>query len=211
MSDRMFEIDYEELQHIVVSVLGIAVAFTIATTVRNFKFTFDPLVFVIYLVTVGSGFVLHELAHKFLAQTYGALATYRSWTTGLALMLITSFFGIVFAAPGAVYIFSPNLTREQNGKISLVGPLTNIVLAFIFFFVGIGALSFLLTGVSSEAIKVILRAGLLGAQVNMWLAFFNMIPIFPLDGSKVFEWNSVVWGVVFFFALIMSFGPLFIF
>ena len=30
---------------------------------------------------------------------------------------------------------------------------------------------------------------------SVWLAFFNMLPIYPLDGSKVLRWNKAVYAV----------------
>ncbi|MFH0817567.1 MAG: site-2 protease family protein, partial [Candidatus Micrarchaeota archaeon] len=62
-----------EMREIAVSVVAIALAFTIG------KYRVDGLVstefwimFVITLVTVGLGFVLHELAHRQVAKGYGA-------------------------------------------------------------------------------------------------------------------------------------------
>jgi Zn-dependent protease len=40
----------------------------------------------------------------------------------------------------------------------------------------------------------ILHVWRFGAAMNIMLALFNMIPAFPLDGSKVFRWNIFVWG-----------------
>ena len=50
-------------------------------------------------LTVGVGFLFHELSHKFLAQKYGAMAEFRSYDIMLVLALVMSFFGAVFAAP----------------------------------------------------------------------------------------------------------------
>ena len=42
-------------------------------------------------------------------------------------------------------------------------------------------------------------------KVNAGLAFFNMLPIPPLDGSKVVTWNPVAWLLVIGFAFLLSF------
>ena len=76
-----------------------------------------------------------------------------------------------------------SITVKQNGIISLAGPVTNIIIAFIF-----GMLFVLLSPLG--LLKEILISGM---YVNFFLAAFNMIPIFPLDGSKVLTWNAIAW------------------
>jgi Zn-dependent protease len=138
-------------------------------------------------ITVGTAFLLHELAHKVLAQKYSLWAEFRKFNLGLVLAVAMSFFGFIIAAPGAVMI-SGQVTREQNGKISAAGPLTNIALAILFFIAGVflpqafGALPALFN-------KIIF----FGFVINSWLALFNMIPFPPLDGSKVMAWSLPVW------------------
>ena len=100
---------------------------------------------------------------------------------GLVLAVVMAVFaGFVFAAPGAVYIYGKNLTREQNGRIALAGPATNAFLALAFLTV-----AFLVPSLSGLART--------GASINAFLGLFNLIPIFPLDGSKILAWNSRVW------------------
>lgn len=139
-------------------------------------------------LVLGTAFILHELAHKFTAQSYGCWSEFRMWKEGLFLAMVLRILGLpLFIAPGATY-FSPfiagipflSLSREQHAKISLAGPLTNIALAFVFF-----GLMPVLGGISRLAI-----------QVNLGLAFFNLLPISPLDGGKVASWNFWVWGAV---------------
>jgi len=142
----------------------------------------------ISLATVGSGFVLHELSHKFVAERYGYWAEFRMWPMGILLALATSLIGFIFAAPGATYISGLSVSEEQNGRISLAGPLTNVGVGLVF-------LPFLLLGLGSLRLL-----GFIGFSVNIFLAVFNMLPFMPLDGAKVFAWNKVYW--------LTFFGPL---
>jgi Zn-dependent protease len=48
---------------------------------------------------VGTGFLLHELAHKFIAQRYGYWAEYRANRNGLILIIVMSLMGFILAAP----------------------------------------------------------------------------------------------------------------
>ncbi len=139
----------------------------------------------ISLATVGSGFVLHELSHKFVAQRYGYWAEFRMWPMGILLAIATSLVGFIFAAPGATYISGLSVSSEQNGKISLAGPITNVAVGLIF-------LPFLIFGFGS--LKLL---GFIGFSVNMFLAVFNMLPFMPLDGAKVFAWSKIFWLAVF--------------
>ena len=55
---------------------------------------------------VMTGFLLHELAHKWMAQQYGCWAEYRGNRNGLYFALLMSSFGFLLAAPGAVMVLS---------------------------------------------------------------------------------------------------------
>jgi len=148
--------------------------------------------FVISMFTAGLGFLLHELAHKFVAQHYGCAAEFRAWDQLLYLAVgLAVFIGFIFAAPGAVMI-SGMITRKENGLISAAGPATNYVLAMIFL-----GLSFLL-----PAWKNVFT---IGFSINIWLGIFNLIPFGPLDGKKVFYWNKAVWGAMLAFGILFMY------
>ncbi len=40
------------------------------------------------------------------------------------------------------------------------------------------------------------------AQLNAFLAVFNLLPIPPLDGSKIMPWNLTLWISVFAVAVV---------
>ncbi|MDD1697430.1 MAG: peptidase M50 [Methanoregula sp.] len=167
------------------------------------------LVFLILsMVTVGVGFVLHELAHKFTAMHFGYWAEFRKDNLMLLVaVVLAALVGVVFAAPGATMIYGSGVTREQNGKISAAGPMTNLLLCIpfaILLFVGGG----LDPAYSSRSILVM--AGMVGLQVNAMIAAFNMLPVSVLDGRKVLAWNPAIFAVLIvaaFGILIATFYP----
>ena len=137
--------------------------------------------------------MLHELGHKVVAQRYGCFAEFRAFNQFLILAIIMSFFGFVFAAPGAVMINGPVGVR-RNGKISVAGPLVNLALALFF-------LSILLIPPAG----ILKTIAVYGFFINSWLALFNMIPIWNLDGAKVLRWSKAVYALVVLIALSFMF------
>ena len=69
------------------------------------------------LLALAPAFVLHEIAHKFMAKRYGCWAEFRADPSGLRFGLILSALtGIVFMAPGAVMVLG-RTTTAQFGRI----------------------------------------------------------------------------------------------
>ena len=158
-------------------------------------------VFLLTLLVIGTGFLGHELAHKFTAQRYGAWAEFKLWTIGAIMALVFAAIPpgtFVFAAPGAVYIASRSsyigdaMDRKTSGIISLMGPLVNIAAAGIF------GLAYFTLSASGVRAFVINGFNFLpwAIFINLWLGAFNMIPFFILDGQKVLTWNRAVWALI---------------
>ena len=124
----------------------------------------------IYTVVFGKG-----------KQRYVLLATVLIM---LVLAFVMSFFGFVFAAPGAVWIRG-HVTKKKNGIISLAGPVTNIILALIF-------LSFIFFLMPTGILLIIASYGF---QINAFIALFNMLPFMNFDGAKILRWNNIVYAI----------------
>jgi Zn-dependent protease len=145
----------------------------------------DPLgvlsIALIALLATATGFAMHELAHKFVAQRYGCWAEFRYSMQGLFIALLTAAIGFLFAAPGAVYI-AGNVGKRENGIISIAGPLMNVVVTLAMLPIAIFLPG---TLIRSVALTV--------AFLNIFLAAFNMVPVMPLDGAKVVRWSIPIY------------------
>ncbi len=138
-----------------------------------------------YLVGAVLGFLLHEIAHREAARRQGCLAGFVLTPLGLGLTLLSGLLrslglGIAILAPGYVAIYcyggwAPRSVRED--VIAAAGPATNIALA--------------LAALLLQPIAPPLMAGF--REINAWLAFFNLLPFHPLDGSKILRQNIMLW------------------
>jgi Zn-dependent protease len=198
----MFRFTGKEIRDLIISFIVIALGFTILYS--NGDYSHVTLIFAIVMIGVGAGFIFHELGHKFVAMHYGYYAEYELWPTGLLIALASSFFGFIFAAPGAVVIYSQGMDEKTNGLISIAGPLVNIALGLIFFLI-LGSLG---NYVYTETGAIVQLICVLGTRINFFLAAFNLLPIPPLDGSKVMSWSVPIWLITFAVAaiLVLVFG-----
>ncbi len=189
--------DNTELKDLVISWFALSLAFMFLFTGVRFgsffegvsKLSFDLLFVFLFIVAVS--FITHELAHRQVAKKLGFNAKFEMWPTGLLIAVVSSLFGIIFAAPGAVVISAGIVNSRRNleeasFKISAAGPIANIVLGAILLY------SVFIFG-SPELF--------LAAQINIWLALFNLLPFPPLDGSKIFQHNPKAWVFIFLIAV----------
>jgi Zn-dependent protease len=166
-------------------------------------------------VAVMTAFLLHELAHKAVAQRIGVVAEYRYAPIGLLMALVTASIGWIIAIPGAVVV-SGRISARQHARISAAGPASN--LAFAALFISLSIAFGTAPGRFREPIPIFI-----GTIVffNLILAGFNLIPVpriafrrkiwrIPVkvdipasDGFLILVSSKVVWAalVVALFAL----------
>jgi Zn-dependent protease len=145
----------------------------------------NPGLFVILAVVLLYSVIFHEVAHGYVARLFGDDTAMRLGRLTLnplphidpigALMLFVAGFG--WAKPVPVDYYRLKASRFGLFSVALAGCLTNIILATIAIF--LLQFNFVNTGsVLSEILPVV-------ARINIILGAFNLIPIPPLDGSKI--------------------------
>ena len=143
----------------------------------------NPLVFVLVAIPLLYSIIIHEVAHGWVANKMGDPTA--KWLGRLSLnpikhldpigTLMLLVFGFGWAKPVPVNFNNLHDTRKGLIFVSSAGIVANIILAFFSFFL-LRLLS------PSEVISTILYYM---AHINIMLAAFNLIPIPPLDGSKI--------------------------
>jgi len=174
---------------------------------------------VVALIIVIFSAILHEVAHGYVAERLGdPTARLMGRLTldprkhidplmsiALPLLLLISGSPIIIGAAKPVPVDPFNLRdgRKDLALVSLAGPLTNIAIAVIF--------SLILRIFPWDIFALIVH-------LNLLLAIFNLIPIPPLDGSKIFAlilpdkaanayMSLGTIGMILIFILLMSSGP----
>jgi len=189
--NRIIAFSTTELKHLLAgALLTLAIGFSMPLYWRQSLYGY-PEVLTALAVIFTFSFITHELAHKVTAQQHGLWAEFRMTMFGALITLLSIISPFKIISPGAV-IVGGMADREAIGKISISGPLTNIILALFFL-----ALTQVLHG-------TIVLPFIFGVMINSFIAMFNLIPFGILDGFKVFFWNKAIWVCVFSASLALT-------
>jgi Zn-dependent protease len=139
-----------------------------------------------FTVILTVSFFIHEIAHKVTAQRKGLWAEFRLTLWGAVMTLIFAFLPIKLISPGAVMIAGP-AEKKDIGRVSMAGPITNILLS----------IGFLSVAIVPSLPSTLVLALLFGGFFNAYLAAFNLIPYGVFDGLKVFHWSKTMWALMF--------------
>ena len=192
----------------------------------NLNFGFVLIILIIIVASV----ILHELAHGVVAYWLGDstakdagrltlnplkhIDPYMSILVPVVLYILNA---PVFGGAKPVPINPQNLKWKEWGMalVAIAGPITNLLLAFIFFV--IGHFTGWLYGAGGEVVAFIFTEFVF---VNLGFAVFNILPIPPLDGSRVLYaiapdgFRKILkeveqYGIIIVYAMILLFGEVF--
>lgn len=177
------------------TILGICLVFGLLMT-GEFQIILLTLPGVIIAMT------FHEFAHAWVADKLGDTTPRAQGRLTLNPLSHIDPFGIIlllFANIGwgkPVQINPRNFNSNKSietceALVSLAGPLINLILAFIFMIIYYALFWF------TECSEIILLIVFYAITVNIGLGVFNLLPIPPLDGSKIFAkflpYNAKAW------------------
>lgn len=190
----------KELRNLVISVLVISAAFA----VQNLSLDFFLQCFLLVVIS----YSLHEALHSLISSSEGIYSRCDVWPLGILVTLASGILSggvAVLALPSIIRLRESETARWRKesfeiapwdvGVASISGPLSNLVLATGFFalfkFYGLAIFE-------------------LGALINFWIAFANLIPWPPIDGSKIMSWDRWVWFLSLAAAVVGIAGLMFI-
>lgn len=145
----------------------------------------DPLTFILLAIPLLYSIIIHELAHGWVAYLMGDSTA--KWQGRLSLnplkhldpvgTLMLFIFGFGWAKPVQVNFNNLHDVRKGLIFVSSAGIVANMILAFLAFF------TYHILSPAPGSVPATFLYYL--AQINVILAAFNLIPIPPLDGSKI--------------------------
>ena len=180
----------------------------------------NPLLFIIYSGLLLLSLTIHEFAHAITADKLGdPTPRYQGRVTLNPLKhldplgtLMLLFVGFGWGKP---VMFDPyNLKHpvRDTGIIALAGPLSNIIICTV---LAIIFQLFPLANINSSLVTIFFTAAI---SLNVMLAVFNLVPVFPLDGEKILtailpkktglEFHQFMskYGMLVLFALLIPWG-----
>ena len=197
----MFNID-KRILYIIIAI------FTVSTIVQYIQNPMELLALLLTLPGVIVAITFHEFAHAFVADKLGDDTPRRQGRLNLnPLSHIdpVGFFMLIFAHFGwgkPVEINPANFNRKrsmsaQEALVALAGPVMNLIIAIVLTIILFTITTFTPTFILSTTGMLIGLTLQMAISVNIGLGVFNLMPLPPLDGSKILmhflPYNAKTW------------------
>jgi Zn-dependent protease len=182
----------------------------------------NPFAFIFFLIAIVIAITVHEFAHAYVTDYLGDPTPSLQGRitlnpaahidpTGMIFLL---FFGFGWGRPVQFDPFNLKDPRKDAAIIAVAGPASNVILAIIS-----SVIAYVFVGLIGGSILIDILYSFLRIFItlNLFLAFFNLIPVHPFDGFKIvggllpkdkaYEWYQLErYGFLFLILLIVPFG-----
>jgi Zn-dependent protease len=167
------------------------VAYAVSLSVLTFAFayvkapTLNEILVVIPTVLVTS--IIVEFTKNYVisvvARMKGVWTEHRLWYFGLVLFLFSSFvFRVPFSSPSRLTHNAPKFTKKSLGLVSAAQVLVAFAFAVVFYGLFISGYTLI---------------GNIGIVMCLTMAFFDSIPIPPMNGKDIYDWSKFLWLSLF--------------
>jgi Zn-dependent protease len=165
-----------------------ALAYVVALSALTFAFSYvqaedlGQILSFVPLVLVTS--IIVEFSRNFsvevIARRKGVWTEHRLWYLGLSTFLFsTLLFRTPFSCPSRNVHHSRKINTSLLGLVSVASIILTLVLAAVFFSLFITGFTFI---------------GNTGLVMCLTMAFFDTIPISPMSGKDIYDWNKTLWA-----------------
>ncbi len=159
------------------------------STIQLIAVSIIPVLFAITLHEVAHGWMAYRLGDptaKMLGRlTLNPLKHIDPFGTVLLPLIFIMTMGFAFGYARPVPVTERNLRnpRRDMAWVAVAGPASNLLMAVIWML--IGSLGFALLNAGWDGARFLIYSGAIGGLINTLLMVLNLIPIPPLDGSRV--------------------------
>lgn len=197
---RYFKFSKDELKALVITIVVLTFIMAFNDKRPEFSVVYWTSNFLLWLAIVAVSVMIHHAGHRLIAIKIGFKVEFRLWWYGLGAGLIMALITrgtIPLLLPGGIYVhhlaahrlgafrYGPNVVAISI--IAMMGPLFNIFLATIV-----------------KTLQIWVPFGLLNTAIvdrififNLLFAMFTLLPIPPLDGSRMFFHSRLAYAFVF--------------
>ncbi len=189
-SKRSLVIEHRDAPIFVLTRLEL-IAYVVALAVLTFAFAYSGAgsleQFLLLIPTVLATSVVVGLAKNLLtemiARVLGVWSEHRLWYFGLATFLLSTVaFKTPFSSPSRIVNHSPHFTKRTLGIVASSSIAISLGFSGIFY-------ALLLLGFT--------YIGSIGLAMCLLMALFDSIPIAPMNGKDIYDWNKLAWAAQF--------------
>jgi len=167
------------------------VSYVVALSILTFAFayakapTLTEIMAVIPTVLATSIIVefVKNYAVEAIARRQGVWTEHRLWYFGLATFLLSTLaFKVPFSSPSRNVHYSPNFTKRSLGLVSSVSVFIGFAFAIVFYVLLASGFTLI---------------GSIGLVMSLTIAFFEALPIPPMNGKDIYDWSRPLWAALF--------------